>query len=371
MNFLLLGNSESVRPILNAILADERHTIGVVYAGGQTGTEILTKSPGTRIVSEWEELLTDESIDAALVAGDASPVFEAAKQLAAAGCPLLILPSLEMGMSFVWELALLRDSSSVVLFPALPLRLDPQVDLIREAYAASDSVIQMRFEREVASKRAFVSVTEAEDHMLSDMDLLRAIGVEFNQVTALRSGVVADGATTFTLSLAGEDSPEAVWVLNRGDRDHWKLELIGGASNQSFEAPADSVTSDAVAHGVLKRFVSAIESGDSEFRWSYLTNAFELLAASRESIRRRRTIDVYYDTASERSLFKTQMTAAGCGVLLWMMIGMVIYLMVSSVAELPNWVLHAMRVVWLLPMVIFLVGQSLLLLTRPANPEAD
>ena len=90
----------------------------------------------------------------------------------------------------------------------------------------------------------------------------------------------------------------------------------------------------------------------------------ELAEAVEKSLRRRRTVDVHFDSGSERGVFKSQMTAIGCGVLMFMMFGMIAYLIVAQLKDLPKWALHIARLLWITPLVIFLIAQALLPVAR-------
>jgi hypothetical protein len=90
----------------------------------------------------------------------------------------------------------------------------------------------------------------------------------------------------------------------------------------------------------------------------------ELAEAVSKSLRRRRTVDVHFDSGSEKGVFKSQMTAIGCGILTFMMFGMVAYLILAQLVELPNIVLHVLRILWIAPLVLFLIAQTLLPLAR-------
>jgi hypothetical protein len=98
--------------------------------------------------------------------------------------------------------------------------------------------------------------------------------------------------------------------------------------------------------------------------------SLELTDAISKSLRRRRTVDVYFDTGSERGVFKSQMTAIGCGVLTWMIVGMIGFLIVAQLTALSPKVLMIGRALWIAPLVLFLAAQLLLPLTRsrPKSP---
>jgi len=67
--------------------------------------------------------------------------------------------------------------------------------------------------------------------------------------------------------------------------------------------------------------------------WSDAVRVFDVLDAAKRSLRRRRTIDLHFEALSERSQFKTQMTAIGCGLLVLTMILMLGLLGLGSLSE--------------------------------------
>ena len=101
------------------------------------------------------------------------------------------------------------------------------------------------------------------------------------------------------------------------------------------------------------------------------SNTLELMEGLDKSFRRRRTVDIHFDGVSERSAFKTQMTAIGCGVLTWLMFGLVGFLVVAKLANLPPWVLQLGRILWITPLVLFLFAQLLLPLARERKSKTD
>jgi hypothetical protein len=97
--------------------------------------------------------------------------------------------------------------------------------------------------------------------------------------------------------------------------------------------------------------------------------AFELVEAAHRSRVRRRTIDLYFDTPSERSNFKTQMTAIGCGVLMFTLLGMLLTLALGAAANefgLPAGVMKIARLAVFAPLLVFLAMQLLLLVAKPS-----
>ena len=156
------------------------------------------------------------------------------------------------------------------------------------------------------------------------------------------------------MTLAGPDCPDAQWtIIPDPERTSWKLDIRCVSASFSLEGDAtgpqrltrDSEEIPSVAHEEDRgwgRSVSALErSGmDQWINWTQLIRNFETVDATRTSLRRRRTIDLYFETASELSQFKTQMTAIGCGVLSFTLFGLVVYLAIASVFTLPGWLLQ-------------------------------
>jgi hypothetical protein len=180
-----------------------------------------------------------------------------------------------------------------------------------------------------------------------------------------------------TVRLTGEGLPDCLWtcepadtadwelaialpeqhgsmILRRGERDDdiileadmpprgdelgvrvpfdetWYARTLTEAGYDPAELPA--------AH-VLSRFVgrkSGIYQESDDGRrierpsWNDLIRAYEMLDAARRSVRRGRTIELHFEETSERSQFKTQMTALGCGVLLLTMLAVIALLIIGA-----------------------------------------
>ena len=67
--------------------------------------------------------------------------------------------------------------------------------------------------------------------------------------------------------------------------------------------------------------------------WSEAVRAFDLLDAARRSLVRRRTVELQFESTSERSQFKTHMTTVGCGLLLYTMFGLIGILFVGRMFD--------------------------------------
>jgi len=108
MEFALLGEDAAVSSLVRAIGDRAEHAV-------------------MRDISGWEQLLADENVEAVIVAGCEPRVLDGAKQLAAAGIPLLVVPHIGQGAGWIYELTLARDDSGVVLLPVFAHVDDPAV----------------------------------------------------------------------------------------------------------------------------------------------------------------------------------------------------------------------------------------------------
>ena len=80
-------------------------------------------------------------------------------------------------------------------------------------------------------------------------------------------------------------------------------------------------------------------------------------------------MELYFDTPSERSNFKTQMTAVGCGVLLLTLLAMIGGLgigIVTDELQLPPVIMQIVRVLVFAPLFVFLLLQAGILLSKPS-----
>ena len=101
-----------------------------------------------------------------------------------------------------------------------------------------------------------------------------------------------------------------------------------------------------------------------ESHWTNVLHAAEVVDAAQRSLERRRTIDLHHETLSERAIFKTQMAAMGCGVLMLTLLLMLCYLAVAGMVPWDDRVLKLFRLLVFAPLFVFLLLQLLLPLTR-------
>lgn len=360
MRFALLGEGAKALAVAQAVIAHPDHrlvrqismesvdrprALGAVISGGAAVSII----PGIRVTRNWEELLTDAEVDAVIVGGTDEELQAVVRQLVQAGKAVLVAPELVQSAAFFYELALVESESPEAIFPMLSLRGHPLVRKLHELIAQGvlGNIRHVQFDRKIAShaahgRAATMSPPELANALLIDSDLLRSLCGSYDQVTASRSGDAGLGYSLATVMLAGSGVPQAVWTAKAHSENDWLLTISGDAgtalldgnpeegrlrlTHDRHELPADAEETSADAGSwLLETFTASLASKSvatspaeepppedpvTPTLWGELARAVELVDAVERSVRRRRTIDVYFETPSERGIFKTQMTAA-------------------------------------------------------------
>lgn len=357
MKLALLGWNTGIAALLRAIAEDGQHVLVAATEVPQTAMEdLLVTVPGVRVLNDWDELLAEPAADVTLVAGDAETILAGAKQLAVDGRPVALLPQASQGSAFVYELTLTHDDNRVPLVPIPQKCLHPLSERLKAAISEEEfgRLILLRIERSVplgdrsiAGSAAGLTRDEVDAALLDDAALLRFLGGNYNRITAVHTGSDESGISLATVTLAGEELAEATWSARPGD-DDWRLEVTGskgsatllllpdGSGTLEIEREGsgsperESSDDDGASSGRAQ--LAAVESSlnDSATHWTEMTRTFETVEATHTSLRRRRTIDLFFETTSERSIFKSQMTAAGCGLIMLTLFGLVAFLLVGA-----------------------------------------
>ena len=202
--------------------------------------------------------------------------------------------------------------------------------------------------------------------VLQGLDILSASGFEYTQVTALES-LAPDGTLlSLLITLNSQPTvetpapPATLMIRTTAVSPTNSSELRIQRSKEPGQCLSFSPMTAA-----LPRIEWLFKNRDDCSKWmESFSISLELAEAVKKSLRRRRTVDVHFDSGSERGVFKSQMTAMGCGVLTFMLFGMVVYLVIAQLTSLPTWVLHTARILWIAPLVIFLLAQALLPIAR-------
>lgn len=404
MNFALLGDDLRTLPLARAILASPRHTLSVTVLAPRCHAALRTQEPAPRVCQSWEELLADASLDAVILSGDDDHILAAARQLSAAGKSLIVLPSPGQSSALLYELTLIEADAPIRLIPLLALRVHPIVRTLQGLMQsrAFGSVHHVQLERHIlpaqpAPGAPLLSPEQLSACLLEDFDLLRCLGGDYDQVTASRTGDAARGVSLATVTLAGSASPPVVWSATATRLEAtWRLSVAGESGTalltgapERLEFHLETNFADGPENANRRmgeastKLIVGVDPGPWQLEhaegvlagrrappdWTDLIRAFELLDAVERSVRRRRTIDLHFEAPSERSVFKTQMTAVGCSLLVLTLVATIAYLLLAAMFNLNATVKHVARFLIFLPLGVFLVLQFLLFLTKPASRE--
>lgn len=361
MNFALLGDDRAVLPLVRAIARSQEHHVECAAMIGPLERELLRVAPSVRMLPSWDRILIGNEIDAVIVCGHEAETLEAARQIAAAGKPLVILPQASQGSTWIYELGLIRDEGRVSVLPVFADRLRPAMPALRKTLedGALGRLLYLQIDREIIPEQteggpALLAKLQIEDALLHDVDLLRSLGGDYGRVSAVQSGVVGDRIAAAAATLMGENRPEATWTARgSADKAEWKLVIAGEKGEITLTADGDDnqwlVRTDRVTipeletvpsfdegQAVLASLTGAAEATADAARWSDLIRAFEVVDAARSSARRRKAVDLHLESTSERNIFKSHMTAAGCLMLTFTLVGVVFLLLVMPLFDLRS-----------------------------------
>lgn len=409
MQVALLGDDPAALPLLSGLLRRGECRVASAVGADRLLPELLRMAPGLRVETDWAEWLGAGDL-VVLVATERAELLEGARRLAAEGRPLLVLPSAAQGLAWVYEVSLVQHDVAVPLCPWFVQRTEPAVRRLHAALAAGrlGRVVWLELERELTATNEssagppLLAAAEIESALLHDADLLRWLGGDFTQVTSVATGTTETGRAAQAVTLAGEHVPQATWTVRAVARDpSWKLTITGergrtilagtapgGPVQLAVEGIAESDLPEVADDDPLARLESAVRAGRGseasspsgsrpDAEWRDVARAFEIVEAAGRSLRRRRTIDLHFETTSERSQFKTHMTALGCGLLAFTLLGVLGVLLMGSsffgLNRLP-WaptLFKTLRVLVFLPLGLFLLLQLLLFVTRAPRRESE
>lgn len=395
MDFALWGTGHETIPLIRALTATPEHRLVAFVADDSLTVEVLRLAPGARRLAAASEALNLSGLDAVIIDASDAETLEVAKQLATNSVAILLVPRAAHGIEFIYQLGLIRDEQpdQFRLYPIRPGREHPLVRRLQEDLKQDrlGQIHQLEWQREEhvdgpETEPALLTKPQVDQALLADADLLKFIAGEFDQVTALQTGDTQRGIIQASVSLAGPEASPTQWscrgthgpstwrlavtgaagniVLSGGPdlgRMRWRATILGNVEEQEVEFDYGPAT--------LNEFLAGLTTADSGKWADDLNRIFDLLEGTHRSLRRRRTVELYFDTPSERSNFKTQMTAVGCGVLMLTLLTIMMGLgagIVATELKLPAFVMQIVRVLVFAPLFIFLFLQAGIFLSKPS-----
>lgn len=419
MRFALFGDGPVALSLARAVSLNPAHQL--IRVVGEPGLAFGIAQSGFhgRFLRHWEELLTDADVDAVIISTEGAETQQAMRQIIQSGKLVLITPDLVEQPELFYELALVEVERPGTLFPLLALRGHSLVLKLQELLAqnALGEVRHLELDRKIvpsATGHSAALLTESDltHPFLTDADLLDALCGPYDQVTASRSGNASDGYSRATVTLGGQNAPQAIWTAVVSSADHeWRLIVTADAGIAVLEGdpefgdfsltvqqpgkPAESEES-VVDSGpwLLEQFIACqVVSLESRLQadgrdtpaeagtpteprpprsrlpslWTQFAHVVELVEAVGRSVRRRRTIDVNFEPPSERGIFKTQMTAVGCTLMMLTLAAVVIYAVLEAAVNLAPPLRRALVTLIFAPLLVFLALQFLVFVTRPGS----
>ena len=289
-----------------------------------------------------------EPIDVVLVSGSEPSAKITVPALVKQGQTVWLVPEAVLGSDFVYSQIPLDDEYPGQLRAIWPLRFSSAVMELKRQLAEGQfgAVLHLQLERAISGGPTFVPEV-AHAAWLPDADLLRYLAAgEYKRVTAIHSGLSVLGITTASVSLNGDEVPDAMWAFRAGGTSRAELTITTdrGAAIVTWDGEAEptlTVNCQLVSLSNEPPGDTGLgESGDDRpvlpagvTPWSDAVRAFDLLDAARRSLTRKRTVELQFESTSERSQFKTHMTAVGCSLLLFTMFGWITLLFAGRMLD--------------------------------------
>lgn len=281
----------------------------------------LVSLVGSEMVVEGDE----SQAVATLVSGSDASARQVIPDLVKQGRTVWLVPEAALGSDFIYAQIPLDDEYPAQLRAIWPLRLCPAVMELKRQLAEQKlgAVLHLQMERTSLGGPTFTPEL-AHAAWLQDADLLRSLaGGDYKRVTAIHSGHSAQGITTASVSLNGDNVPDAMWAFRAGGTPRTELTITTdrGAAVVTWEGDAPATLTANCQPVELPKSPGSPETGVTA--WGEAVRAFDLLDAARRSLTRKRTVELQFESTSERSQFKTHMTAVGCSLLLFTMFGLI------------------------------------------------
>ena len=365
MKFSVVGNSKNAACLVREIAKSSQHSLMPCAVSGALADTAARGQFPLRLVSSAEEAMLDPAVEVVVIAhDDLEEALRMARAASQADKNVVVVPPVSCSPAFSFELHLILDESKYAIIPWIG------------RFALSDlSVEQLHFAmdpRSVSQLSLEFPIRDSQPDTVRSavqcgLDFLSASGFKYTQVTALEAHAPDGTFLSRLITLNSQDAaeipcPPATLMLRP---------LAATAAVQSLVLRASRIDGSNIEYAIredqpsLDRIEFLCRDRVQCVSWmEAFSITLELTEAVQKSLRRKRTVDVHFDSGSEKGVFKSQMTAIGCGILTFMMFGMVAYLVIAQLVDLPDWVLHVARVLWFTPLVLFLLAQALLPLAR-------
>lgn len=357
MQFALLGDMSEAVWLTDGLLREEslqlQHCCVSPALAGR-----LSDSGHSFVLTDAEaDAFLADDVDAVIVAwSDAERSIESCRRVSQEGRLLLVFLPHNVSTAFSYELHLLLDEAAAGIVAVSGRWF---CDLARDVSASQLKISLEQPEDDAQFRRLQIHA----------IDLMTAAGGEYTQVTGLDIPGAAGQSRMITLARQDGTVPPATIQFNLAASDS-TLVAVSDEAEQLYATALPSPQNAPAATDQIENLLNSLKDSEQcQLLMRSLSASLELVEGLDKSLRRRRTVDVHADTISERSVFKTQMTAIGCGVLTWVSLGIMIIAAVRPIRkQLPSFVITGGMILWVLPLALFILTQFLLPLARERVP---
>lgn len=347
MRFALLGIDPDARRLVRAVCALEAHQLVAVCTVPED-QPLRELAPQAKWHAEWEELLSDDFVDAVIVAR--SPVIgqhdDPLRKLAQKAVPLLLVhPAAEPLLCY--ELEMIQRDTNGVLFPYIPERGHPAMERLAQWSRDADRSPIGALQQIVVERALHDSARQAVVcQFANDVELIAGVAGTVQRVNAIGPPADSGDFANLSVQMSCADGRVARWSFDSPTDDArssltvigsqgkatlvisatkaWHLQTNSG-SNETFGQHDD-------AAAALAAFCRAV--GGQAYRpdWPQACRSVEIADAIPRSLRRGRTVDILDEQHSEEQSFKGIMAAGGCAVLLAVLVVMLVLALVDGLA---------------------------------------
>jgi myo-inositol 2-dehydrogenase/D-chiro-inositol 1-dehydrogenase len=393
LRIALLGADDGTPAIARAILDSDQFELAGICEFERSSqveaTELRAPAVGrVRRFDGWEALLDLETVDAVVVARtpDEDRRAEQLRKLIQAGMPLLVSHPVVDSMLVYYELDMIRRETGCVVVPCLFARHHPAAQILAAIVCqGTDSPLgkidQLLVERCIAEPTKAGVVSQ----FARDVDLIRAIAGDMTRLGAM-AGAAADSAYgSLGVQMSGPSGVAARWsVIGIQAADGAKITLLGSKGKATVDERPGSepwilelTTPGHVdvqpqrewdpAAAALVGLAGAIRGERADPDWVDAARSVELAETIDRSLKKGRTIELYYEDYTEAGTFKGTMASVGCGLLLLglFLLGAVAIVEQLGVPYVRSWPYLLVGVLG-----AFLVSQLLMLASRKPDSLA-
>ncbi|MCA9036571.1 MAG: hypothetical protein KDA91_15655 [Planctomycetaceae bacterium] len=367
MQFSVVGDQPSVVPLIQLIHDSAVHGLNHCYASGQLANELATAGIPIQVQSTPEDAFLASGVDVVVIAmDDCERILNLTRSAVQADRHVVVFIPESATTAFSFELHLILDESTHSIVPLTGrMQLKELGSETHQLFQTPEPWLQIAIDTHIRMNDA-LALRQRQIQML---DIPAALGLLYTQITAIESrspdGQLISRLLTLGNSAMAEQNLPPATITIHGPASPSSMQNSGTVICLNEAGGRATRIELSNWEGILARIAWLCGDKGRCVPWmEAFSTAMELNDAVDKSLRRRRTVDVYFDSGSERGVFKSQMTAIGCGVLTWTLFGMVAFLVIAKAADWPPLVLQVARALWVAPVVLFLVAQFLLPVTR-------